>query len=146
MRLNLQSDYALRLLMQLAINKGKLCTIADIASSYGISKNHLMKVANALGRAGFIDTIRGRSGGLRLARNASSIGVGEVVCTTEGDFALVECLQSGKNSCLVTPVCRLKGVLGEATAAFISVLDKYTIADLVAVNPALRDLLNLEAA
>lgn len=146
MRLNLQSDYALRLLMQLALNTGTLCTIAEIAACYGISKNHLMKVANALGRAGFIETVRGRSGGLRLARDAGSIGVGEVVSTTEGDFALVECLQSGKNNCPVTPVCRLKGVLSEASGAFMAVLDKYSIEDLVADNNGLRDLLNLEAA
>ncbi|MBL4598574.1 MAG: Rrf2 family transcriptional regulator [Rhizobiaceae bacterium] len=146
MRLNLQSDYALRLLMQLAVNTDSLLTIAEIAECYGISRNHLMKVANALGREGFIVTVRGRSGGLRLAHDASSIIIGSVVRKTEGDFALVECLQEGKNNCLITPVCRLKGVLGEATEAFMAVLDKYTIADLVADNSALRNLLNLEAA
>lgn len=146
MRLNLQSDYALRLLMQLATNTDTLCTIADIARCYGISKNHLMKVANILGRSGVIETVRGRSGGLRLARDADLISVGGVVRRTEGDFALVECLQKSKNNCLITPVCRLKGVLGEATEAFLAVLDKYTIADLVDDNSALRDLLNLEAA
>lgn len=146
MRLNLQSDYALRLLMQLATNTNTLCTIADVAACYGISRTHLMKVANTLGREGFIDTVRGRSGGLRLGRKASSISIGEVVRKTEGDFALVECLQGGKNNCLLTPTCRLKGVLAEATQAFMGVLDNYTIADLVANNDALRDLLNLEAA
>lgn len=146
MRLNLQSDYALRLLMQLAVNTKTLCTIADIAACYGISKNHLMKVANSLSRAGFVETVRGRSGGLRLARDAGSIGIGEVVRAMEGDFDLVECMQDGKNSCLVTPTCRLKGVLGEASAAFISVLDKYSLADLVTTNTGLHDLLNLEAA
>ncbi|PCI04403.1 MAG: BadM/Rrf2 family transcriptional regulator [Hyphomicrobiales bacterium] len=146
MRLNLQSDYALRLLMQLASNPDALCTIADIAQCYGISKNHLMKVANTLGRAGFIETVRGRSGGLRLARDADAIGIGAVVRKTEGDFALVECLQANKNNCLLTPSCRLKGILGEATEAFIAVLDTYTIADLVVDNSQLRDLLNLEVA
>lgn len=146
MRLNLQSDYALRLLMQLATNGDALCTIADIARCYDISRNHLMKVANGLGRAGFIETVRGRSGGLRLAGDPGAISIGSIVRKTEGDFALVECLQQGKSHCLITPACRLKGVLGEATEAFLAVLDKYTIADLVADNFALRDLLNLEAA
>lgn len=145
MRLNLQSDYALRLLMQLATNTNTLCTIADVAACYGISRTHLMKVANTLGREGFIETVRGRAGGLRLARKANLIGIGEVVRKTEVDFALVECLQSGDN-CLLTPACRLKGVLAEATHAFITVLDNYTIADLIVNNGALRDLLILEAA
>lgn len=146
MRLNLHSDFALRLLMQLAINTDTLCTIADIAASYGISRTHLMKVANTLGREGFIKTVRGRSGGLRLAHGADLISIGEVVRKTEGDFALVECLQDGKNNCLITPTCRLKGVLAEATQAFMIVLDNYTIADLVANNDALHELLSLEAA
>lgn len=146
MRLNLQSDYALRLLMQLAVNENVLCTIADIAACHGISKNHLMKVANMLGREGFIETVRGRAGGLRLARNADTLIIGDVVRKTEGDFALVDCMQDGNSSCLVTPVCRLKGVLGEATQAFMAVLDRYTIADLVVDNSALRELLNLKAA
>lgn len=146
MRLNLQSDFALRLLMQLATNPDTLCTIADIAASYGISRTHLMKVANTLGREGFVETVRGRSGGLRLGREAGLISIGEVVRKIEGDFALVECLQEGKNNCLITPTCRLKGVLAEATQAFMDVLDNYTIADLVANNDALHELLNLEAA
>lgn len=146
MRLNLQSDYALRLLMQLAINTSTLCTIAEIAACHGISKNHLMKVANMLGREGFIETVRGRAGGLRLARDADALVIGDIVRKTEGDFALVACMQDGNNSCLVTPTCRLKGVLGEATQAFMAVLDRYTIADLVVDNSALRDLLNMEAA
>lgn len=146
MRLNLQSDYALRLLMQLATNTGSLCTIANVATCNGISKTHLMKVANTLARAGFVEAIRGRSGGLRLAHDADVIAIGDVVRATENDFALVECLRAGKSKCLVTPACRLKGVLEEASEAFMAVLDAYTIADLVRRNPALRSLLNLEAA
>ncbi|MBL4646373.1 MAG: Rrf2 family transcriptional regulator, partial [Rhizobiales bacterium] len=119
MRLNLQSDYALRLMMQLASNADRLCTIAEIASCYGISKNHLMKVANGLGRDGFIETVRGRSGGLRLAHDASKIRIGTIVRLTESGFALVECLRDGKSNCLVSPVCRLKGIFGEATEAFM---------------------------
>ena len=146
MRLNLQSDYALRLLMHLAVNRGELCTIADIAARYGISKNHLMKVAHVLGQEGFIETLRGRAGGLRLALPPGEILVGDVVRHTEVDFAVVECLQSDGGACLVTPACRLKSVLREAMEAFLSVLDGYSLDDLVRRNPALRRLLQGEAA
>jgi len=146
MRLNVQSDYALRLLMDLAVNRDRLMTIADVAERFGISKNHLMKVANTLGRNGAIETVRGRAGGLRLGRPASEITVGEVVRCMEGDFAIVECFQGGKGQCLITPACRLKGVLHEAMEAFLAVLDRYTIEDLVKRNPALAALLDMEAA
>ncbi|MBL4635905.1 MAG: Rrf2 family transcriptional regulator [Kofleriaceae bacterium] len=148
MRLNLQSDYALRLLMQLAMNPDVLCTISEIACSYGISKNHLMKVANTLSRAGMVASSRGRKGGLALRRDASTIRIGDVVRATEGDFALVECFREQKNSdaqgCLIVPACKLKGVLGEAAQAFMAVLDNYTLEDLVKRNPRLRGLLTLE--
>jgi len=146
MRLNVQSDFALRLLMHLAVNPGRLSTIAEIADRYAISKNHLMKVANALGRDGFIETVRGRSGGLRLARSAAEIKVGDVVRRTEGDFALVECFQADDGACLITPVCRLKGFLRNAMEVFLSELDRHTIHDLVADNNGLRDLLTEDAA
>ncbi len=148
MRLNLQSDYALRLLMQLAMNPDVLCTISEIACSYGISKNHLMKVANTLSRAGMVASSRGRKGGLALGQDAGAIRIGDVVRATEGDFALVECLQEQKNSesqaCVIVPACKLKGVLGEAAEAFMAVLDTYTLDDLVKRNPKLRGLLTLE--
>ena len=146
MRLNLQSDYALRLLMHLAVNRNNLCTIAEVATRYKISRNHLMKVAHLLGQEGFIETLRGRSGGLRLAVEPKSIVIGDVVRRTEGDFAVVECFQADSGACLITPACRLKGVLAEAVEAFLSVLDSYSLDDLVRRNPALRDLLKAEAA
>jgi len=146
MRLNVQTDYALRLVMQLAVSNDALVTIAEIAARFDISKNHLMKVAHVLGRAGFIETIRGRAGGLRLARPAADIGVGEVVREMESDFAIVECFEDGKGECLITPACRLKGVFHEATKAFLAVLDEYTIDDLVRRHPALRALLSEVAA
>ncbi len=148
MRLNLQSDYALRLLMQLAMNPDVLCTISEIACSYGISKNHMMKVANTLSRAGMVASSRGRKGGLALRQNASAIRIGDVVRATEGDFALVECFQEPKNwdseGCVIVPACKLKGVLAEAAQAFMAVLDNYTLEDLVKRNPKLRGLLTLE--
>ena len=146
MRLNVQSDYALRLLMHLAVNRDELITIAEVAERFGISKNHLMKVANTLGRGGFIETLRGRAGGLRLARPAASIPVGDVVRRMEGDSAIVECFQGGKGECLIIPACRLKTVFHEATEAFLAVLDRHTIGDLVKHNRELEMLLGMERA
>ncbi len=146
MRLTLQSDYSLRMLMHLAARPGELTTIASTAALYDISKNHLMKVANILGRDGYIDTVRGRTGGLRLSRAASKINVGAVVRHMEGEISLVECFPGGNDQCLITPACKLKGVLGEAVEAFFKVLDKYTIADLVNGNKQLLELLNVDAA
>ena len=145
MRLNLQSDYALRLLTHLAIHRDRLVTVAEVASRFRISQNHLMKVAHLLGRAGFIETVRGRSGGLRLAGDPATIRVGDVVRQMEGDIHLVECFAAESDSCLISGACRLKGVLHEALEAFLAVLDRYTLADL-SVNPKLRQLLRKEAA
>ncbi len=146
MRLNLQSDYALRLLMCLAASDGRLITIRQVAERYSISENHLMKVAHVLGREGFIETVRGRNGGLRLARKPAAIGIGDVVRRTEADLALVECFPGGAAGCFIVPACRLKGVLREALDAFMAVLDRYTIGDLTSNNPTLRALLDSEAA
>ena len=146
MRLNVQTDYALRLLMHLAVNQGRLCTITEVAERYAISKNHLMKVAHLLGKEGFIETLRGRSGGLRLARKAADINLGDVVRYAEADFAIVECFEGGAGECLITPSCRLKSVLHEAVKAFLGALDGYSLDDLVRRNVHLRDLLDEEAA
>lgn len=146
MRLNLQSDYALRLLMQLAANDGDLVTIGEVAECYGISQNHLTKVAYTLGRKGFVETVRGRSGGMRLARPASSIRIGDVVREMESDLALVECFPGGAGGCHIAGACKLKGVLGEALLAFLAVLDRYTIADLIRRNAELNQMLSLEAS
>ena len=93
-----------------------------------------MKVVNALTRAGYLTAVRGRSGGVKLARKAEDIRLGDVIRMTEPDFALVECLGSG-NTCVITKCCRLPGVLSEAMAAFLSTLDKYTLAS-IAIRPA----------
>jgi len=132
MKLSLQSDYALRLLMALAANRDRLCTIAEIAAFYDISKNHLMKVAQSLVREGFVEGVRGRSGGLKLARPAEAIRLGDVLRCTE-DFAVLGCMDAsiGDSFCRVAPVCRLQGVLGEATKAFQGVFDAYSLADIV---------------
>lgn len=146
MRLTVQTDYALRMLMHLACRADALVTIHEIAERYGISKNHLMKVAHGLGRAGFIETLRGRRGGLRLAKPADEIPVGTVARHSERGSALVECFPGGGGGCLITPSCRLKSVLAEAQEAFFRVLDSYTVHDLVKRNPALLDLLVGDAA
>lgn len=141
MRLNLQSDYALRLLMHLAVNPDQLITISEVAKAFGISKNHLMKVAHIMSREGYIKTVRGRTGGMRLGRTAAGIGVGEVIRHMEADFALVECMPSGADGCGITPACRLKVVINEALESFWAILDQYTIRDLVENNDDLRVLL-----
>jgi Rrf2 family nitric oxide-sensitive transcriptional repressor len=130
MRLTNFSDYALRLLMYAATQNDRLVTIEQTAELYGISRTHLMKVANQLTRAGFMRAVRGRSGGLTLAKVPQKIRLSDVLRATEPDFALVECLTSG-NQCLITPRCRLRGALNNALAAFMRELDGYTLADLV---------------
>jgi Rrf2 family nitric oxide-sensitive transcriptional repressor len=142
MRLTVYTDYALRLLMYLAL-KGDdgLATISEVAQSYGISKNHLMKVAHQLGAAGYVETVRGRGGGLRLAKAPASIGVGEIVRHTEPDMALVPCFRPIDAPCAIRPSCVLRGALEKARAAFVAVLDDYTVSDLVAPRTALAGLL-----
>ncbi len=130
MRLTDFSDYSLRVLMYAAAKDGQLITIEETAQVYGISRAHLMKVANQLTRAGFLRAVRGRSGGLALAKKPGQIRLGDVLRATEPDFALVECFRSD-NSCLITPRCRLRGMLKEALAAFAGTLDGYTLADLL---------------
>jgi Rrf2 family transcriptional regulator, nitric oxide-sensitive transcriptional repressor len=144
MRLTLHTDYALRLLMYLAIEPDRLQTIEEIAARYRISRNHLMKVAQTLVQAGVVDSIRGRGGGLRLARPPDAINIGAVVRETEDGFALVECFDP-KGDCIITPACSLRGPLEQALAAFLSVLDRYTLADLVKNPGSLRAMRRLLA-
>jgi Rrf2 family nitric oxide-sensitive transcriptional repressor len=126
-KLTRYTDYALRVLMHLAAKPERLSSIGEIARSYGISQNHLMKVVHDLRQQGYVDAVRGRAGGIRLGRPASKIVVGQVVRHTEEGFDLVDC-----GSCLIVRACGLTGVLNEATAAFLAVLDRHTLADLVA--------------
>lgn len=144
MRLTLHTDYSLRLLMGLALEPERQQTIADLAQRYRISRNHMMKVAMTLANAGFVESSRGRRGGLRLARPASAISLGEVVRAVEDSASFVECFDRASNTCIVAPGCRLKSVLHEALAAFLGTLDRYTLADLVEPREAgarLRQLL-----
>lgn len=129
MRLTRYTDYSLRTLIYLGLHEPQQSSIAEIARAYGISESHLTKVVHQLGRSGFIRTSRGRGGGLRLGKPAAEITVGSVVRETEEDLALVKCFANG--SCAIAAPCRLRRVLGEALAAFLAVLDHYTLADLI---------------
>jgi Rrf2 family nitric oxide-sensitive transcriptional repressor len=142
MKLTSYTDYTLRVLMYLALNDGKLATIQNIAQAYDISESHLTKVVHHLGKTGIIEALRGKGGGIRLARPASEIGIGKVVREAEGESPIVECLGSN-GTCRITPDCKLAGILAKAVEAFYATLDAYTLADLVAKPQALRQILNL---
>lgn len=144
MRLTDFTDYALRVMLYLAVRDHGLSTIQEISDAYGVSKNHLMKVVQLLGELGWVDTVRGRNGGLRLAEHARSLKVGEIVRATENDFALVACLGAeDRKQCVIEPHCRLKSVLISAREAFLRELDRYTIADLTVPAAPLAQSLGL---
>ncbi len=130
MKLTRYTDYALRVLMHLAVAPERLASIAEIAAAHGVSENHLMKVVQDLGRMGYLTNLRGRGGGVKLARGAGSITVGEVVRLTEGDCGLLDC-----EGCALSSRCRLTGVLAAAKRAFYATLDQCTIAE-IAASPA----------
>lgn len=146
MRLTVHTDYALRMLMYLALKEDQLATIAEIANSYDISKNHLMKVAHELGVVGYVETVRGRGGGLRLAKPVKSIGIGDVVRYTEPDMAIVSCFEPVNAPCTIHPGCVLKRALKKAADAFIEVLDGYTLDDLVRPRSKLAGLLEIKTS
>ncbi|TFW22591.1 Rrf2 family transcriptional regulator [Massilia arenosa] len=131
MRLTEHTDYALRVLMYLGGTGDRLATIEEVADMHGISRNHLTKVVHRLGRAGFVKTVRGRAGGMRLARDPSSIMVGEVVRVTEPDFRIVECLDDENNECPIASTCALKCVLGKATNSFLRELDRIPLSSVM---------------
>lgn len=134
MRLTQWTDYTLRVLMYCAASKGRSepVTITEIAESHGISRSHLTKIVQQLAARGWLETTRGRGGGMRLALPAEDLCLGNVVRATETDFAVVECFEPSQNQCRMNQNCRLKGVLNQATQSFLAVLDGVTLADLVA--------------
>jgi len=140
MRLTLHTDFALRVLIQAGLSGGKLTTISDIAKSFDISKQHLMKVVNDLGQKGYLATVRGRNGGIRLMREPRNINIGQVVRDTEDKLDVIGCLER-KDYCQIERVCVLRGALRDATEAFLEVLDGYTLADLIKPHKALSSLL-----
>lgn len=144
MRLTMYTDYSLRTLLYLSLTDNKkLTTIQEISDAYHISKNHLMKVTHQLGKMGYIETVQGRNGGIRLKVKPEELNIGEIARQTEDDFHLVECF-SNNNQCVITPACQLRHVLHEALVAFIQVLDQYTIADIIAQPDMYKPLLQLE--
>ena len=143
-RLTVYTDFSLRVLIFLALKGEGLATIADIAKAYGISKNHLMKVAHQLGLAGYVATVRGKGGGLRLARKPEKIVLGDVVRSTEPDMALVPCFEPAGAACKIYCSCVLREALAEARDAFLATLDRYTLADLARHRAPLRKLLSVD--
>ena len=148
MRLTVYTDYALRMLMYLAVKGegGGLATIAEVAKAFGISKAHLNKVAHQLGIGGYVQTTRGKGGGLRLARPADEVGLGDVVRYLEPDMALVPCFDPIHAPCPITPACGLRGALDAAQQAFLAALDGYNLADLVRRRDELGALLGRDHA
>jgi Rrf2 family nitric oxide-sensitive transcriptional repressor len=134
MRLTSYSNYALRILMVAAVRDGELVTVQEVAEAFGISKAHLVKCVHNLGVWGYLDNVRGRNGGFRLAKAAGRITVGEVIRKTEDDLCLVECFNAETNTCPLIGICLLSDVFRQARRAFLDVLDKVSIAD-ISANP-----------
>jgi Rrf2 family nitric oxide-sensitive transcriptional repressor len=141
MRLTDHTDYSLRTLIYVAVHPDELVHVQSVAEAFDIPKNHLVKIVQKLGQLGFLHTVRGRSGGIRLGRAPERIGLGEVVRAMEPDFALVECFHEDENACVITSACHLRSVLGDALRAYFAVLDRYTLADLVDKPAVLQRLL-----
>jgi len=129
MRLNRFTDFGLRALMRIAAEPNRAHTTAEIADEFGISRNHLAKVMATLAAAGFIETRRGAGGGAVLARPADTLRIGDIVAALERKTALVECFARDGGACVITPVCRLRGILSGAEARFIDALNRFRLAD-----------------
>ena len=141
MRLTVYADYSLRVVMYVGLKEPGLSTVKEISESYDISRNHLMKVVHQLRLLGYLKSVRGRSGGIRLAQPPSDINIGVVIRQVENDLALVQCFDARASRCRIEPACVLKPILGEALAAFFSVVDGYTLEDLIAPQRRLKRLL-----
>ena len=146
MRLTQFSNFAIRVLMYAALKRNAPSAVPEIARAYGASYDHLKKVAAELCRRGYLEPVRGRNGGFRLAKDPGEIRIGEVIRQTEGETALVECFDPATNTCPLLTACRLRVALQEALAAFFEVLDRYTLADLIRAPEQLTPLLGLDAA
>lgn len=135
MRLTQYTDFSIRVLIYLGLYPDRRCTIQEIADGYRISRNHLMKVVQQLAQAGYVESMRGSGGGLRLGKPVDQINLAEVVEEMEPEFGLVECFREN-NQCVITPACRLPPMLARATRAFLDVLRDYTLADLLGEKDA----------
>ncbi|AMX83588.1 Rrf2 family transcriptional regulator [Geobacillus subterraneus] len=142
MQLTNYTEYALRVLLFLGtLEEGEKTNIKEISTAFSLSEHHLSKIVHELGKLGYIETIRGRNGGIRLAKRPEEIVIGAVVRETEDNLSLVECFAAHGNECVLTPACRLRFALREALEAFLRVLDAYTLADLLENRTSLRILL-----
>ncbi len=146
MRLTAFTDYCLRALIFVALKDDGLATIDEIAQHHKINRNHLVKVVFRLSQLGYLHTLRGKGGGIRLANDPSKLSVGKLVRQTEPDYALVECFQERDCLCVIEPACVLKGALRAALEAFFEALDGYTLADLIKPSRNLARLLSVPAA
>lgn len=143
MRLTQYTNYAMRTLMYCALQRDQVVRIADIASDFGISRAHLLKIARQLGQLGYLETLRGRNGGIRLAMAPEQVSVGEVVRIFEASCAFVECFSSETNRCPIAGPCKLTGLFRQALEAFYKELDSVTLGDLVHEGDSLRERLPL---
>jgi Rrf2 family transcriptional regulator, nitric oxide-sensitive transcriptional repressor len=143
MQLTTYTDYTLRTLIGLGAVAPDKLTMGQLSDAYGISVNHLLKVVNQLAALGYVETIRGKSGGARLAKDPADICVGTVVRQVEPELGVVPCLRNGEAPCVIAPACRLKRILSRATDQFLAELDQHTLADLLAPKAQLQRLLQL---
>ena len=143
MQLTSYTDYAFRALIALACVAPEKLTAGEISQSYGISLNHLLKVVQRLAELGYVETSRGKSGGIRLAIDPRALTLGTVVREMEPELGVVACLRKADDYCAITPACGLKAILSDATNQFLSVLDQRTLADVTSVKPRLARLLQL---
>lgn len=139
MQLSLHADYGLRVLLYLGTRPGEVVPTQEISDAYGISKNHLVRVMQTLGEAGYVQVLPGRSGGVRLAKDAAKIRLGDVVRDAEPNLHLVECFDHKSNTCPIVKVCELQGALARALDAFLTELNQHTLADLL--TPGRREKL-----
>ena len=146
MKLTQFSDYSLRTLLYLGVERDRPVPLLEIARAYGISYHHLTKVAAVLGELGLVQAVRGRTGGYRLARGLETINLGWLIRRTEPDFDIVECFDGQTDTCPITPACRLRGVLAEAKESFLHELDQHTLAEFVDAPENRRKLVQLWAS
>jgi Rrf2 family nitric oxide-sensitive transcriptional repressor len=143
MQLTQYTDFALRTLIALGLNPGEKLTVTQISKAYGISRHHLVKVVARLAELGYISTLRGKGGGMLLAKATTEIRVGEVVRAMESELGVVECLKADGGSCVIAPACRLKSVLRGATQQFLTALDEHTLEDVLRQRAPLSRLLGI---
>jgi len=144
MQLTQYTDYGLRTLIALGLASPRMLTVGQVSRSYGISRNHLVKVAARLSALGYVETTRGKGGGMRLARDPQTICVGEVVRRMEAELGVVECLEKDGGNCVIAPSCRLQGLLRTATGRFLEELDAHTLQDVLQPAAPLSRLLGIE--